>query len=164
MSNTHLLWKRVSSETEASFSSSHLVSRLGKTIKWNGSKIFLNNLIGWTNTEVSSEWYTTVLHVTKITHAEASISWTSTSDAVAYWRSFFSVRSTIVSYRRRGQSSSALQRHMTSEYILMCVYTYREYIHRRLFLKNKEKPSVQMLDWTFPFSLSKSKQFLCLMM
>lgn len=106
-----------------SLSSLHLVSRLGKAIKWNGSKIFLNNLIGWTNTEVSSEWDATVRHVTKTTHAEARISWTSISDVVAYWPSFFSVRSTIVSYRRRGQSSSALQRHMTSEYILMCVNT-----------------------------------------
>lgn len=93
---------------EASFSSLHLISQLSKAIKWNGSKIFLNNLIGWTNTELSSEWDATVPHITKITHAEARISWTTISDVVAYWQSFFSVRSTIVSYRRRGQSSSAL--------------------------------------------------------
>lgn len=124
----------VSSETRGLFSTLHLVSRLGKATKWNGSKIFLNNLIGWTNIEVSSEWDATVLH---ITHAEARISWTSISDVVVYCRSFFSVRSTIVSHRRRGQSSSALQRHMTSEYILMCVYTYTEYTLRRLLKKIK---------------------------
>lgn len=138
MSNIHLLWKRVFlQKQEASFSTLHLVSRLGKATKWNGSKIFLNNLIGWTNIEVSSEWDTTVLHMTKITHAEARISWTSISDVVAYWRSFFLCSQHNSSHRRRGQSSSALQRHMTSEYILMCVYTYTEYTLRRLLKKIK---------------------------
>lgn len=42
------------------------------------------NLIGWTNTEVRSEWDAIVLHITEITHAEATISLTSISDIAAY--------------------------------------------------------------------------------
>lgn len=75
VSNIHLLRKcAFLQKEEASIASFHHISQLGKVIKLNGSRFFLNNLIGWTNTELSSEQDATVLRITKITHAEARIS------------------------------------------------------------------------------------------
>lgn len=147
MSNIRLLRKcAFLQKQEASIAGFHHISQLGKVIKLNASRIFLNNLIGWTNTELSSDLDATVLHITKTTHAKSRISWTSILDVVAYCRSFFSVHRTIVPYRLRGQSTSALQRHMTSEHILMCVYTYQEHTH--IWLLKKIKINLLFRCWT----------------
>lgn len=130
-SSNNLLWKHAFlQKQEASSSSWHFLSLLGMEIKWNWSKISLNNLIGCTNTELSAEWGSTA---TKLL-TEAGTPCMSISVLGAPGSPALCSRHSS-SYRCGGQSPPALQRHMTTECFLM--HEYRHTAYAQVTIKKK---------------------------
>lgn len=160
----------VSSETRGLiFELTDLISLLGKDTKWNWSKISLNNLKGWTNTEFSAEWDATVLNIYKncprwgknfLSKYLGCCSLLTVRPPPL----FFSVHSTIVSIGVGPIIICFAKTHDKWVYSNVCIHIYTAYAQVIIKKKKREKPYVRTLDWIFPLTLSKSNQFLYLLL